>query len=139
MYYAKNDAGEIDLSKPFVTQSDKSCSNVKVKQWKGQWQEGIISTVSQILCNTAAKEGSWLGVLNPISDCKSIMELWNCEDENLRTAYRSNMKHLALDLFFLAFGGMFITGLLSDWDDEYAKAHREDKGDMGKAMSATAA
>ena len=51
-------------------------------QWEGQWQEGIILTLSDM-----AKE-----MYNQRSFIKGWQSKWNNEDEKLRNAYRSNIK-----------------------------------------------
>ena len=45
LYYAAGANGEIDLSQGYVTANDPRCSKIKVQKWKGQYQEGIISTL----------------------------------------------------------------------------------------------
>lgn len=123
MYYQKNEKGEIDINAPFVFEDDANCSKVKVQQWKGQWQEGI--------CATLWKLGA--GAVNGRFG-EEWDELWNNPDENLRTAYRSNLKQLAYDLIMLCVIGNLVSYVLGDWADREEEEWRKDKGDEGKAV-----
>lgn len=61
--------------------------------------------------------------------------LYNNEDINLRTAYRSNLKHIALDLFFAAIVGNLFAAAFDPWKEEEKKKFDQDPSDMGKASS----
>ena len=60
-------------------------------------------------------------------------ELWNNPDENLRIAYRSNLKQLAFDLVMLGVIVNISSFVLGDWADREEEEWRKDKGDTGKA------
>lgn len=123
LYYAKNQQGEIDINAPFVTEEDPNCSKVKVQQWKGRWQEGIVSTLYKL------GEGAFNG-----RAAEEWEELWNHPDENLRTAYRSNIIQISYDLILFVVGGMLCSVTFGDWEEEKEKDWRKDKGDTGKAL-----
>lgn len=121
-YYQKTDTGEIDTQKPFVFEDDPNCSMVKAQQWKGQWQEGIMSTMWKL--GESAVNGRFLSEWH---------NLWYHPDDNLRTAYRSNIKHAIIDLVVVAIIGNITAMLLGDWSDDEEKEWHKDKGNVGKA------
>ena len=123
LYYQVDERGEIDLSKPFVTEGQPGCSGVKVKKWKGQWQEGIILTYTKMF-ETAWREKSPRAAWN---------SLWNNSDVNLRTAYRSNIKHLLIDLFFMAIVANLFAAALDPWGEDEKKKLNENPGDVAQA------
>lgn len=51
----------------------------------------------------------------------AFREMWYNSDENLRTAYRSNIKHILFDLFFMLGVGNLVAMLLLPEDDELKK------------------
>ena len=122
MYYQKTETGEIDINAPFVFEDDPKCSKVKVQRWKGQWQEGIMATLWKL--GAGAVDGRF---------SEEWDELWNNPDENLRIAYRSNIKQLAYDLLMLCVIGNLTSYVLGDWADDEEDEWRKDKGDAGKA------
>lgn len=139
MYYAKNpDTGEVDINykdpvtgKAFVSADNELCSGVKVEQWKGQWQEGVVVSVCNLLGNAASKDenGNFKGLR------AAWEEAWYNEDENMRIAFRSNLKRTAMEFLIFLTVGCAMAEFLSDWDDDQEKAFNKDKGDMGKAMN----
>ena len=122
LYYQKTETGEIDINAPFVYEDDPNCSQVKVQRWQGQWQEGIVATLWKLGAGTVNGRFS-----------EEWEELWNNPDENLRIAYRSNLKQLAFDLIMLGVVGNLSAFVLGDWADEEEDEWRKDKGDTGKA------
>ena len=122
LFYQKNDKGEIDINAPFVYENDPNCSQVKVQRWQGQWQEGICATLWKL--GAGAVNGRFK---------EEWDELWNHPDENLRIAYRSNLKQLAFDLIMLCVIGNLTSFLLGGWADDEEDEWRKDKGDIGKA------
>lgn len=123
MYYQKTATGEIDINAPFVFENDPNCSQVKVQRWKGQWQEGICATLWKL--GAGAVNGRF---------SEEWDELWNNPDENLRIAYRSNIKQLAYDLLMLCVIGNLTSYVLIGWADDEEDKWRKDKGDEGKAL-----
>lgn len=65
----------------------------------------------------------------------TLREMWYNPDENLRTAYRSNIKHILFDLFFMLGVGNLVAMLLLPEDDELKKEHFADRGDLDKAVT----
>ena len=128
LYYQKTETGEIDINAPFVKENDPNCSQVKVQQWKGQWQEGVMATLWKL--GNGAVNGRFK---------EEWEELWNNPDENLRLAYRSNLKHIAFDMFMLCVVGTLVSYTLGDWADDEEDEWRKDKGDTGKAWDYTMA
>lgn len=123
LYYQKNAKGEIDINAPLVRENDPNCSQVKAQRWKGQWQEGIMATLWKL--GAGAVEGRFR---------EEWDELWNNPDDNLRLAYRSNIKQLAYDLLILCVIGNLTSYCLGDWADDEEDEWRKDKGDQAKAM-----
>ena len=96
-------------------------------QWEGQWQEGIILTLSDMF-----KE-----MYNQKSFIKGWQSKWNNEDEKLRNAYRSNIKQFAYDSTMFVLGGLILSALLSDWLDDLLKENKKNKDlSTGIAMAA---
>ena len=106
-----------------VHEDHPNCSNVKVQQWKGQWQEGICATLWKL--GEGAIQGNLRGEWE---------ELWNNPDENLRTAYRSNLKQIVFDLITLGLVGNLFAYVLGGWADDEEDEWRKDKDDEGKAI-----
>lgn len=122
MYYQKTETGEIDINAPMVYEGDPNSSGVKVQRWKGQWQEGIMATLWKLGVGTVNGRFS-----------EEWEDLWNNPDENLRIAYRSNIKQLAYDLLMLCVIGNLTSYVLGDWADDEEDEWRKDKGDTAKA------
>ena len=75
-----------------------SSSGIPYMKWKGQWEEGVVSTLMTFY--QVFREGSTAG---DFGDRKNIIinKLWNNPDENLRTAYRANIKQLGFDVMMI--------------------------------------
>ena len=123
MYYQKTQTGEIDITAPMVFEGDPNSSGVKVQRWKGQWQEGVMATLWKL--GNGAVNGRF---------GEEWESLWNNPDDNLRIAYRSNIKQLAFDLLMLCVIGNIASYVLGDWADDEEDEWRKDKGDEGKAI-----
>lgn len=88
--------------------------------WKGQYQEGIIVTLSNMLKDSFTRddEGKFIGI-------KSVWDkYYNAEDANLRIAYRNNLRQLFYDLIMWILLGMIIAPSL----EIAAKEHKKDTG-----------
>ena len=61
---------------------------------------------------------------------KSFKAAWHdivdVEDVNLRTAYRSNLKHILLDIFFAVVVGNLFAALMDPWKEEAKKKSNKD-------------
>lgn len=86
-------------------------------EWKGQWQEGIFLTLNSLL--------------KTMYDQKSVSkgwdEIWNNLDENLKLAYRSNIKQFAYDLVMFALVGSILGAILGDWLDDLKEENKKNK------------
>ena len=110
-YYEVDDNGNIQFDKPLTTTE----TSAPAVQWKGQWQEGIILTMSDMAKNMwnsglIDSKGIHLSALK-----KGWNSKWNAEDQNLQLAYRSNIKQLGYDTMMLLLGGVLLAALLGDW------------------------
>lgn len=115
-YYQVDKDGNILYDKPPTTTE----TIAPVYQWDGQWQEGIMLTISDMV------KSMW--------DQKSIIagykSKWNETDPKLRAAYRSNIRQLSYDLIMFAIVGSFIGALLGDWLDELKKDNAKNRDFM---------
>lgn len=74
--------------------------------WKGQWQEGILVTLSDI---------AYKSIQDPRHFVEHFNEKWNNDDENLKNAYRNNMKQFCYDIIMFLVIGSILGALLGDW------------------------
>lgn len=93
-----------------------------ITQWKGDWKEGIFSTMAQL--------STFKGDL-------TFRELWNHEDPTLRLCYRSNLQKLCYDLTMFLTGGAINAFLLSRWIKDVEDD--TDKSKISDACKLTAA
>ena len=129
-YYQIDKDGNTLFNEPPLTEKQIKEKNMPLvspfMQWKGQWQEGIILTLSSIL-----KDIYNAGVLstnpkNVIDAIKfGINSKWNAEDLNLRIAYRNNIKQFLFDLGIIILGGCVVGSLLGDWLEELKKEYKK--------------
>ena len=101
-------------------------------QWKGQWQEGVLLTMTDLLIGED-HSGSSLFHLKENWNAK-----WNNENEDLQRVYRSNIKKIIFDLSAFFVGGLFISGALSEWLKELIKENKNAK-DMASTIQVAAA
>lgn len=124
LYYQLKEDGTIDYDAPPTTEA----TNSPFYQWKGQWQEGVILTLSEIFRHGLTREGLKEG----------WNETWNNDNENIRNIRQANIKQFGIDLTFYGIIGVLIAGLLmADWDKELQKEARE-SGEFNDALKATA-
>ena len=112
-YYQVDENGNILYNEPPITTE----TIAPVMQWEGQWQEGIIITLSDIF------RTPW----NLKSIVKNAKAKWNEEDEKLQLAYRSNIKQAGYDLFMFLIIGSLLGALLGDWLDELKEDNKKNK------------
>ena len=112
-YYQVDNSGNILFDKPLTT--DETSAPYMV--WKGQWQEGIVLTLSEFAKNAIQKKS--------IKDAWT--EMWNNDNEMLRNVHRSNIKQLGYDLFMFAVMGNIIAFLLGGLLDDQKKKARESR------------
>ena len=112
-YYQVDDNGNILYDKPPTTTE----TIAPVYRWEGQWQEGIMLTLSDMV------KSMW--------DKKSIIagfkDKWNSPDEKLQNAYRSNIKQFGYDLIMFALIGSILGALLGDWLEELKDDNKKNR------------
>ena len=121
-YYQVDEDGNVLFDQPTTTKE----TSAPVIQWKGQWQEGIILTISDMVKNMwnsglVDNKGIHLSALKKGWDSK-----WNNEDQNLQLAYRNNIKQGAYDLMMFLLGGCIMSALLGDWLDSLKDPKNKD-------------
>ena len=131
-YYQTDKDGNTLFDEPPKTEKELKEMGQKaiapVMQWKGQWQEGIISTLSDM-----AKIAWNNGVLstNPKKSWDALKSAWdskwNIEDSNLRIAYQNNIKQLLFDISMFMLGGCILGSLLGDWLDDLKNENKKNK------------
>lgn len=85
-------------------------------QWKGQYQEGILITVTKMITDLM------VGDDNGNRDLESVIDkYWNHENENLQRAYRNNLKQLLYDLLMGLFLGALMTPALLNATKEHVR------------------
>ena len=105
-YYYQVDAnGAIKYDEPLTTEE----TIAPAMQWKGQWQEGILVTLSDLIYQTIQDPKHFLDHLN---------EKWNNPDDNLRNCYKSNIKQFGYDMIMFFVIGSLLGAWLGDWLDE---------------------
>ena len=113
-YYYQVDAdGNILYDKPPTTTE----TIAPVYQWEGQWQEGIMLTLSDMAKSMWDKK----------SFVEGFKDKWNESDIKLQNAYRSNIKQFGYDLIMFALIGSIIGALLGDWLDELKNENRKNR------------
>lgn len=103
-------------------------TGVPVVKWEGEWQEGIMLTLSQLISGTFQGDGLK----------HTFEDMWYNEDEKLRNLYRANLRQIQYDLLMLFIVGSLVTGTLADWDDENMKKAKDSR-DIDDAAIAAAA
>ena len=125
LYYTENPDGTINYNEAPTTEPNNS----PFYQWKGQFQEGIILTLSNIFRN---------GVFSKEALQEGWDDVWNNSDINIRNARRANLRQFGADLLFYFVIGTFIAGfLMADWDKELQKEAKESR-ELSDAMKASA-
>lgn len=94
---------KIDSNGNVLNEITTENTGVPVFVWKGQWQEGIFITLSDIFSP------------NPKTMWKNLIEKWYNEDPMLRNVYRSNLKQFIYDMTMWIIGGVIIAAIMGDW------------------------
>lgn len=128
-YYQVDENGHVRTDLEPIQDVD---TGYEVMQWKGQWQEGILLTLADIIRET------WNNGHSYKSFTDAINSKWNNTDLNLQKAYRSNLQQFAYDIVTYFTVGSLIGGLmLGNLTKELEKEARESNGQSG-AMEAAA-
>ena len=78
--------------------------------WKGDYQEGIMLTLTKLMWS------------NPKEWLDNFRKLYDIDDENLRRAYRANLGQLLYDTMLAGLmGGVIVNGILSTQAKAYIK------------------
>lgn len=113
-YYYQVDAdGNVLYDEPPTTTE----TIAPVYQWEGQWQEGIMLTLSDMAKSMWDKK----------SFVEGFKDKWNESDIKLQNAYRSNIKQFGYDLIMFALIGSIIGALLGDWLDDLKNENRKNR------------
>lgn len=113
-YYYQVDAdGNVLYDKPPTTTE----TIAPVMQWEGQWQEGIMLTLSDMA------KSMW----DNKSFIKGFKDKWDESDIKLQNAYRSNIKQFGYDLIMFALIGSILGALLGDWLDDLKNENRKNR------------
>lgn len=105
LYHQVDKNGHILYNKPLTTEPTPA----PVMQWKGQWQEGVLLTMSDFAKNV---------ISDPKNFIQHFKDKWENPDENLRNCYQSNMKQFIYDLLMFFVLGSILGALLGDWLQE---------------------
>lgn len=97
LYYQLNDNNEV------TDEIGTTNTGFPVVKWEGQWQEGIVLTLSNMLNK------------NPAEWKQSFLDQWYNPNLNLRNAYRSNYKQLGYDLLLWIIIGNLVAAGLAGW------------------------
>lgn len=120
LFYKLNDDGTVSDE---YTNED---TGMPVYKWEGQWEEGIIMSLSQLLDTT-----------NNTSIGQNWANLWN-DQTSKGVAFRSNIRKLLADMImFFVIGGIIGSMMLEPAVEDMDK-HR-DKKDIGEAILQTGA
>lgn len=121
-YYQTNENGVVLYNEKPLSESQMKEKGLPlvapVIQWRGQWQEGIFLTLSDMVSNMWNK--------------KSIKAGWNTKfgedvDPYLRKVYKCNMQQLAYDFIMFAVIGSILGALLGDWLDDLKDETRKNR------------
>lgn len=113
-YYYQVDAdGNILYNEPPTTKE----TIAPFYQWEGQWQEGVMLTLSDMV------KSMW----DQKSFIKGFQSKWDETDIKLQNAYRSNIKQFGYDLIMFALIGSILGALLGDWLDELKNENRKNR------------
>lgn len=123
LYYVLDSNGLPDYTKDPVTEE----TGAPVIKWQGQFSEGIIVTLSNML----------MELHNNKTASEVFNQYWNNKDENLKTIYRSNMIQLLYELSMFTMLGGFVGNLILDGAKDYIKENPPE-GNFAQGVTNTA-
>ncbi len=112
-YYQVDKQGNILYDQPPTTTE----TIAPVMQWEGQWQEGILVTLSDMI------RSMW----DHKSITKGFSEKWDTKDAKLQQVYRSNIKQFGYELVMFCIVGSLLGALLQSWLDNLKKENVKNK------------
>ena len=124
-YYQTGENGEILFNRPPIPESQVE-GKIKIPyyQWRGTFTQGVLTTLSRMLGDVLREDISEKGLLKTIQGVKN--DYWNNPDENLRTAYRQNIRQFEYEMFvFLVVGGLIGTQI-HRFINNYTGDHKDD-------------
>lgn len=110
-----------------IKESEKTDDMIAIPlmQWKGQFQEGIFVTLLNQFATFWKPEENFKGGVT--DRFKAVHErYWNHPDENLRRAYRSNIRQLWYDFLAFLLLGLWFGPALTKAAKEYMKENGND-------------
>lgn len=148
-YYQVDNQGNILRDEPPVKESELINKDILVPfyQWEGNFSEGIVVTISQMINDAIAlglydkndgfilqpRGSSYTHLINSdgtVDRSRILQEVynqyWNNSNENLRTAYRQNLRQFAYDMSVLAFIGGILGSQIHLAINEYTHDHKDD-------------
>lgn len=136
---------EEDGKKYYIKLDDKGCTTedyvaedqrvegekyIPLMVWKGRFTEGIMLTLAKAYKTVFMNDK---GVSGGFKDFKE--QMWNNPEESVRTAYRSNMQQLVIDIAVWAVVGKIIAGSMNNAVANYFKEHKVDG--LGSGLAET--
>lgn len=124
-YYQVKEDGTPDFDLPPVPESQLK-GNVKIPfiRWKGTFTQGVLTTLSKMLGDIVRsdfKNKSFVQNFKEVTD-----SYWNNEDENLRTAYRQNLKQFAYESAIFTLVGGLLGSMIHRSINTYTNNHDDD-------------
>lgn len=159
-YYQVDNNGNILFDQPPVTKEELINKSILVPfyQWEGSFSEGIIVTLSSMVNDAIAlglnnragliqpvgstydslKDANGNYTRNPTEIINAVKnQYWNNTNENLRTAYRQNIRQFAYDIAILTILGSLVGGQIHTFVNTYTKDHKDDRS-VQQAMANSA-
>ena len=148
-YIQVNEDGSIAFDEPPVPYDQLRNKNIIIPfiQWEGAFSEGIVVTLTSMLWDVLAmniadnqnfirpRGSTYEQLLNPDgSYSKNLLDqiqavhnqYWNNTNENLRTAYRQNLRQFAYDMGILLFIGGIVGSQVHEFANDYMNEHKDD-------------
>ena len=124
-YYQTDENGNPRFDLPPVPESQvKNGIKIPYYQWRGTFTQGVLTTLSRMLGDVLREDISEKGLLKTIQGVKN--DYWDNPDENLRTAYRQNIRQFEYEMFvFLVIGGI-IGSQIHRFINNYTGDHKDD-------------
>ena len=161
-YYQVDENGIIKFGEPPVTMEELINKDiiVPVYRWEGNFSEGIAVTMTSMLYDAVMlglvtkdsmiqfKGGNYEQLIdaegNRIKNPAAILaavrdQYWNNPNENLRTAYRQNIKQFVYDMGVLITVGGLLGNQIHQFVNDYTKDHKDDHSVKQSMMNASLA